>query len=92
MVRSLLDRRPAGTPGCSNVFGDQNGLYSAVSPEELVTREIEVVLVPTEGAYDGSLTPTARVEVIGEALEIPGPDIVEAARHVAELLHGRSLR
>ena len=33
-----------------------------------------------------------RIAVIGDALEIPGPGVVEAARHVAELLHGRALR
>lgn len=78
--------------GGRNVFSDLGELYAAVSPEELVTRDIDVVLVSHRGEYDESLTRGARIAVIGDALEIPGPGVVEAARHVAELLHGRALR
>ena len=78
--------------GGDNVFSDLDGLYAAITPEELRIREIDVVLVPVPGEYDESLTPGARVEVIGDALEIPGPGVVEAARRVAELLHRRTLR
>lgn len=78
--------------GGDNVFSDLDVLYSSVSPEQLRTRDIDVVLVSAEGSFDASLTPGARVEVVGDALEIPGPDVVSAAYHVAELLHGRSLR
>lgn len=78
--------------GGDNVFSDLKVLYSAVSPEQLLTRDIEVVLVSGAGAFDSTLTPTARVADVGDALEIPGPDVVDAAYHVAELLHGRSLR
>jgi hypothetical protein len=63
-----------------------------VSPEQLRTRRIDVVLLSSEGSFDRSLTPGARVVVVGDALEIPGPDVVDAAYHVAELLHDRSLR
>lgn len=76
--------------GGDNVFADLDALYSAVSPEELRTREIDVVLLPEGAAFDRSLTPGARVERVGGALEIPGPDVVEAAHVVAALLHGRS--
>ena len=78
--------------GGDNVFSDLDALYSAISPEELRIREIDVVLVSVRGEYDEALTPGARVEVIGSTLEIPGPDVVEAARRVAELMHGRPLR
>jgi len=78
--------------GGENVFGDLGSLYAPVSSEELRTREIDVVLLSTRGEFDGSLTPTARVEVVGGALEIPGPGVVEAALHVGSLMHGRSLR
>jgi cobalamin transport system substrate-binding protein len=78
--------------GGDNAFADLGALYSSVSPEELLTRKVDVVLVSAEGAFDASLTPGARVKVVGDALEIPGPEVVDAAYRVAELLHGRSLR
>jgi iron complex transport system substrate-binding protein len=76
--------------GGDNAFADLGALYSAVSPEELRARDIEVVLLSAGATYDRSLTPGARVEVVGDALEIPGPGVVDAAYRVAELLHGRS--
>ena len=78
--------------GGDNVFRDLRVLYSSVSPEQLLTRDIEVVLHSGASTFDPSLTPGARVVDIGDALEIPGPDVAEAAYHVAELLHGQSLR
>jgi len=78
--------------GGENVFSDLEVLYSSVSPEQLRTRDVEVVLFAGSGTFDASLTPGARIVAIGGALEIPGPGVVDAAYHVAELLHGRSLR
>lgn len=78
--------------GGNNVFGDLGALYAAVSPEQLRTRDIEVVLLSGEGTFDASLTPGARVEEVDASLEIPGPGVVDAAYRVAERLHGRSLR
>ena len=74
--------------GGVNVFSDLDALYAAVSPEELRTRRIDVVLVSGRDTYDTSLTPGARIEEVGDALELPGPGVVDAARGVAELLHG----
>jgi ABC-type Fe3+-hydroxamate transport system substrate-binding protein len=74
--------------GGDNVFGDLTSLYAPVSPEELRAREIEVVLVSGTGVFDPKLTPGARVEVIDEGLEIPGPDLVASALRLAELIHG----
>jgi len=76
--------------GGDNVFADLGALYSAVSPEQLRAREIDVVLLSEGATYERSLTPGARVELVGDALEIPGPGVVDAANRVAELLHGRS--
>ena len=76
--------------GGDNVFADLGALYSSVSPEQLRAREVDVVLVSEGATYDRSLTPGVRVEVVGDALEIPGPGVVDAAHRVAELLHGRS--
>jgi len=78
--------------GGQNVFSDLGVLYSAVSPEQLRSRDIEIVLLATEGTLDASLTPGARIAVIGDVLEIPGPGVVEAAYHMAEVLHGMPLR
>lgn len=78
--------------GGDNVFNDLGALYSAVSPEQLRTRNIDVVLVSEAGTFDARLTPGARVVDVGDTLEIPGPGVVDAAYHVAELMHGRSLR
>jgi ABC-type Fe3+-hydroxamate transport system substrate-binding protein len=75
--------------GGDNVFADLDALYAAVSPEEIVTREIDVVLVSRRGEFDESLARGARIAAIGDMLEIPGPGVVEAAGRVAELLHGR---
>lgn len=78
--------------GGINVFADLEAPYAAVSPEALRSRQIDVVLVGERGQYDESLTPGARIEEIGDALENPGPGVVEAARLVAEAMHGRTLR
>jgi len=76
--------------GGDNVFADLGSLYAAVSPEELRTREIDVVLVSSEATFDRTLAPGVRVERVGDALEIPGPNVADAAYRMAELLHGRS--
>jgi iron complex transport system substrate-binding protein len=78
--------------GGDNVFDDLGALYSAVSPEQLRTRDIDVVLVSGAALFDARLAPGARVVDVGDALEIPGPGVVDAAYHVAELMRGRSLR
>ena len=78
--------------GGQNAFGDLEAPYASVSPEALRARQIDVVLVGARGQYDESLTPDARIEEIGDALESPGPGVVEAARSVAEAMHGRTLR
>lgn len=78
--------------GGDNAFEDLQLLYSAVSPEELRAREIDVVLVSKASEFDATLTPGARIVEIGSVLEIPGPNVVDAAWRVAELLHGTALR
>lgn len=78
--------------GGDNVFADLRSPYTSVSPETLLTRGIEVVLVSNTGALGEGLAAGARVEVIGDALENPGPGVVEAAWAVAEAMHGQALR
>ena len=74
--------------GGDNVFSDLDDLYAAVSPEEIRSRDIEIVLVSGAEAFDASLAPEARVEVVDAAIEIPGPDLADAALRLAELIHG----
>ncbi len=78
--------------GGTNVFADLSALYTAVSPEELRIRDIDVVLVSDLGQFDASLAPGARIVAVGDALELPGPHVADAAWHVAELLHDSRLR
>ena len=78
--------------GGENVFSDLEFLYGSVSPEQIRSREIDVVLVSDRSQFDAMLTPGARIEEIGNTLEFPGPNVAQAARHVAELLHRDLLR
>lgn len=74
--------------GGDNVFADLGALYAPVSPEEVRSRRIEVVLASGVEAFDRSLAPEARIEIVDEGLEIPGPDLAISALRLAELLHG----
>jgi len=74
--------------GGVNVFSDLGSLYAAVSPEELVSRDIDVVLAPVGASVDPTLVGRARVVRVGGELELPGPGVAEAAREVARALHG----
>jgi iron complex transport system substrate-binding protein len=78
--------------GGDNAFADLELLYTGVSPEEFRTRSIDVVLVSAAGDFDSALAPAARVEVVGGALEIPGPGVVDAAYLIGEHMHRRTLR
>ena len=77
--------------GGDNVFADLELLYAAVSPEELRSRSIDVVLVSGSSPFDPSLVPGARIERVGSEHEIPGPGVVAAAWVIGERIHGRSL-
>lgn len=74
--------------GARNAFGDLGSLYAAVSVEEFVAREVDVVLAPDPGRLDPRVRGRSRVLAVGDALELPGPGVVEAARHLARLLSG----
>ncbi|MDH3271457.1 MAG: helical backbone metal receptor [Gemmatimonadota bacterium] len=77
--------------GGDNVFSDLRAPYSAVSPEELRSRDVDVVIVSSAGSFDESLTPNARLEVVGDDFEVPGPGVIAAARRIAEVVHGRPI-
>jgi len=76
--------------GGDNVFGDLGQLYAPVSPEEIRSRPIEVVLVSGVDGFDRALAPRARIQEVDANLEVPGPDLPASALRLAELIHGRT--
>jgi len=77
--------------GGENAFSDLATLYGAVSPEEFLVREIDLFLAPEGGevSLPSSGSPLVRVS---PGLELPGPDLAEAAWHLAGLLHPEVFR
>ncbi len=75
--------------GGTNAFGDLDALYSAVNPEELIARDIDVVLVSDRSAFEHRFAPGARVEMVDGDIQLPGPGVVRVARDVAEAIQGR---
>jgi iron complex transport system substrate-binding protein len=78
--------------GGDNAFADLDALYAPVSPEQLRNRRIDVVLLAGTQVLDSSLVPGARIERVEGALDLPGPGVVEAAKRVGALVHGRTSR
>jgi len=76
--------------GADNAFSDLGGLYAPVSREELLSRELDLIMVGSLSSAPSSLPRGVRVEPVGELLELPGPRVAQAAREVARLLHGDS--
>jgi len=73
--------------GGINVFSDLDELYGAVSPEEFVARNIDVVMTPRGSLFERRLAPDARIVEAGPAMELPGPGVIEAARQMESALH-----
>lgn len=73
--------------GGENAFADLGTLYASVSVEEFVARRVDVILTPRAGRLDRRVVGGARVEEVGDALELPGPGVVDAAWNVLRLLH-----
>jgi iron complex transport system substrate-binding protein len=73
--------------GGINVFADLGQLYGAVSPEEFVVRDIDVIMTPRGSRFERRLAPAARFVEADPALELPGPGVTDAAREVERALH-----
>ena len=73
--------------GGVNVFADLDRLYAPVDPEELVAREVDVFLTSPGVAIDARLVEGVPLRVVHAQLEIPGPELGEAAVAVARALH-----
>lgn len=74
--------------GGLNVFQDLGRLYASVSPEEFVARRIDIILTPVAASLPEGLHHGARVVEVGDLLELPGPNVAEAARQVARIFAG----
>lgn len=72
--------------GARNVLHDLTELYAPVSPEVLVARHVDVVLVGEGESVDPRLVQDRRVVAIPSWVEIPGPRLGEAAWVVARAL------
>jgi iron complex transport system substrate-binding protein len=73
--------------GGVNVFADLNELYAPVSPEELVARGADVYLLLEGTELDVRVARGVRIEPVGAGVQIPGPNIGNAAFEVARALH-----
>lgn len=74
--------------GAENAFAGLGSPYASVSPEEFVAREVHVILADQPGDVPPRLAGDVPVRLVSDALELPGPGVVRAAREVARLVHG----
>lgn len=77
--------------GGRNAFGDLEALYAQVSPEELVARDVDVVLHPPR-VVPGGPPSDARWAAVSAPVETPGPDLTRGAREIARILHPGAFR
>lgn len=77
--------------GGLNVFSDLSQEYTPVSPEELVSRAIDVVLT-VRGATPGGIPASAVIRQVSAVTQLPGPDLGLAAEEIARALHPQAFR
>lgn len=73
--------------GGTNVFGDLGELYAPVSPEALLAREADVILLSEGGEVDERLRAGRRIVTVPGWVELPGPDLGRAAWLIVRALH-----
>ncbi len=76
--------------GADNVFGDLEGLYGPISLEQLITRDVDLILV-SEGGVPRQVSEVEHAPV-PSWVEVPGPRLGEAARTIARLIHPDAFR
>jgi len=99
-VAYLLDGDPPWAAGPASYIGeliDLAGgalrpeglppLYSRISPEALIASEIAVILLSGESDIDPRLVRGRRLVRIPDWVEVPGPEVRDAAWVIAEALH-----
>lgn len=72
--------------GGRNVFRDLSRPYAPVSPEELIARDMDLVLTPA-GGRPGGLPAGMRLVEVPPAIQLPGPGLGEAALEIMTVLH-----
>jgi iron complex transport system substrate-binding protein len=77
--------------GGENVFADLDGLYGPISLEELLVRDIDLLLAPVGGEV---LLPSDDLVLVrvSPRLELPGPDMAQGVRELARILHPEAFR
>jgi iron complex transport system substrate-binding protein len=78
--------------GGVNVFADLPDLYAPVDPEELIARGADVYLVLEGTELDVRLSRGMRVQEVGMGVQLPGPNLGDAALEVARALHPEAFR
>ena len=99
-VTYLLDGDPPWAAGPATYIGqlialaggtllptDLPPLYAQVSPESLVRSDIDVVLLSGDSNIDPRLAEGRRLERVPDWVEVPGPEVRQAAWVIAEALH-----
>ena len=77
----------AEVAGGENVLGDLDAPYAPVSPEVLVDRPLDVILMTEGSQVDARILEGRRRAGLPSWIEIPGPSLGEAAWVVARALH-----
>jgi len=77
----------AEVAGGVNVLDDLGALYAPVSPEVLVDRPIDVILMTEGSQVDARILEDRRRARLPSWVELPGPSLGEAAWEVARALH-----
>lgn len=72
--------------GARNALDDLDGLYAPVSPEVLLARQVDVILVGEGETVDPRVVRERRVAAIPSWVEVPGARLGEAAWVVARAL------
>jgi len=73
--------------GGENVLDDLGALYAPVSPEVLLERDVDAVLMTRGSRVDARILEGRRVVELPGEVEIPGPDVGASAWIVARALH-----
>jgi ABC-type Fe3+-hydroxamate transport system substrate-binding protein len=77
--------------GARNVFGDLGRPYGAVSPEAVLARDPEILLAVEGTEVDERLLRGRRLVHVSPEVEIPGPNLAEAALEIERALRGATV-
>ena len=77
--------------GGVNVFNDLDRQYAPVSREELVARNMAVVLT-VHGTAPGGVPDDVEIRSVSPVTQLPGPRLGEAAEEIARALHPEAFR